>query len=493
MGILDGPYVQEADEDLATGATGLKTEIQSETFYPVFVQLNTSAQNATYWIEVFFHLVNAPLPTNAKISLEPHELKFLTTIVQYENETNQKYPADVRFFIYGNKALLDLIKNGGLLIFDADEIGKIYADFGNDSIGLKVRKDRAQNESSISFLEFGPSVQLPEEGYRIDLNILSDLPLPVRRDAGAIPEKSTLAATIDDGIGFLNERFRKEPDKTRFIEVWAQSRVKPNNDLPRVMIGKDIPRGAINGHLDQIENGETTEQSVYRDLNRELHLNTDTTSLDHSYSHGTHVLDVFAGADPITKSDINLACVQLPPHAVRDTAGKRYEVFALLGVRWIVQKALDLAFDIGNGADMKFVPLVINVSFGTLAGPKDGTGFFEFHLAYEIERYRIITKWLSGSKQELNDGHPYPIRFTLPYGNDYRSRQVYCQQLDLEKSDTLDWRIMPDNFGNSFLELRFERTDGKVFSPPNRILKLELTMPDGTVSSSFRILLGLLT
>lgn len=276
-----------------------------------------------------------------------------------------------------------------------------------------------------------------------------------------VDESTPIVAVIDDGIGFLNHRFCKptkcdEPDKTRFHAIWVQAfRTITIPFLGKFYVhaGQEIYRPEIDTLLaegDQLEEG-----AVYRALDNTLLEPGAHRSLEMGKTHGTHMLDVAAGAypedhDPV--SDWPLLAVQLPPEAVDNTAGTQLEPCIIQGVRWILRQAELMT--------VKKNPVVINVSFATFAGPKDGTKRIEALIAEILATWEITTGRLA--------------RVIYSFGNRRLGRQVARFEMT-ESPQPIDWRIQPVDYAPSYLEIRPD-------DPTNLArFQVELTPPGSAV------------
>ena len=292
---------------------------------------------------------------------------------------------------------------------------------------------------------FIPAESAPAPAPALDL---SSLP-------GSLSADQPVMAIIDEGIGFLNARFRKSPRKSRFLGVWlqaderrAQGLVGPWGDirLGRVLTGDEIDA--------QLSTG-LPEAEIYAQVNRALYPPPATAATGRRVGHGTHVLDIACGAgfaDPMAATPI--LAVQLPPASIRETAGRRMEAHLVQGLRWLLAEVLRLS----DGANVP--PVVLNLSIGSLAGPGDATEFLADWLGYEIGRHRRMAP---GAE----------VRITGAYGNARLSRLVARAEARIQRPVVLDWRVLPDDGTSSFLELRVDRalTHG---------LSLRLTPPPGS-------------
>lgn len=99
----------------------------------------------------------------------------------------------------------------------------------------------------------------------------------------------------------------------------------------------------------------------------------------------------------------------------------------------------------------KAVPVVINLSLGNAAGPKDGSGFLEREIA------RLI------------DARKAPTWVVLSAGNSYRARKSGDLELAPGEERLVEWCVPPGDKSSSFLELR---------ACPDGALTLELEAPE---------------
>jgi hypothetical protein len=111
--------------------------------------------------------------------------------------------------------------------------------------------------------------------------------------------------------------------------------------------------------------------------------------------------------------------------------------------------------------DGKPAPLVINFSYGILAGPKDGTQHLEHALAKLIKFRNRKTR----------------TALVLPAGNSYRVRTTAKVILKKGDSKKLDWIALPDAAAPNFIEMWLDDVDPHCSSAP---VEITLTAPDGS-------------
>ncbi|MBY6113473.1 hypothetical protein KUW09_03945 [Mameliella alba] len=282
----------------------------------------------------------------------------------------------------------------------------------------------------------------------------SDAPPP--GPAGPVPPTATpgapIVAIIDDGIGFLNARFcRNAPHrKTRFHALWLQALEQH----------AEQPKGTLAGRImdpDEIDTMLATgdERDAYARLNAALYPGKTRDETGFGTTHGTHVLDLAAGADPGDDNDPvrdwPLLGVQLPPESIDDTSGTWFESYLVMGLRWVLRQARQIDPD---------APVIVNISLGVLAGPKDGSRFVEYQATREARLWEQATG--------------QPVRLVWAFGNGYRSSQVATITTKGAPSE-LTWRAQPDDETASFAEIHC-RDAGSLG------LQVGLTAPDGTAS-----------
>lgn len=296
------------------------------------------------------------------------------------------------------------------------------------------------------------------------------------KNPAPLPSASTgpqvFAAVIDDGCAFANAAFVRpgasgKAPLPRIERLWFQEDrhvgVKPagigfnKRDLAQALAaGWRAPR------LD--------EAACYAALEAMLRARAGAAAANDwkacmrgSAAHGTHVLDVMAGnPNPLalryrygSKADVassaRMIFVQLPRAAVADTSGSSMTTNVFEALAYI------------GGVIGARGSVVVNLSYGALAGPHDGSTLLEEaidHLHDSDERFRAIV---------LPAGNGYELRAhaRVPARNDGRWHEMPLQLLPADPTDT-------------FVELWYapQGTEGR----GDAVIDVELVAPDGSLS-----------
>ncbi|MFM0015071.1 S8 family serine peptidase [Paraburkholderia sediminicola] len=270
---------------------------------------------------------------------------------------------------------------------------------------------------------------------------------------------------MDDGLAFAHERFRSVADipLTRIEYFWNQddAAAAPLD----VHYGHELTRAQINGLLKQcVSNGLLDEDAVYR-LNGYV-------GARKRWAHGTEVMDLACGMRPnkieaaaLTLEEERTGTVQPPRilcvqfrtagRTIRDTSGLWFAVHALDAIRYLLRRADDLA----DGAGYS---VVLNLSYGYMAGPHDGSSIIESAMDELIGLHRDLS-------------------IVVPAGN---SNMLRCHADLLVKKGTsgaITWRVLPDCATPGFLEIWLPK-DVDASS-----LTVQITPPAGDKSPAFPV------
>ena len=189
------------------------------------------------------------------------------------------------------------------------------------------------------------------------------------------PEPTVVIGVIDDGLAFAHERFRSSPYETRVEYLWLQDGRDDPKGSP-VPYGRELRKRDIDSLLKDYQSaGFVDEDDLYRRAGVIDFGSDGRKPLARRLAHGTHVMDLACGYDfrPGPRRDRPIVCVQLPVAASEDTSGATLDDYGLDAVRYI----LDRADEIARARKCGRLPVVINFSYGIVAGPHDGTSDLE--------------------------------------------------------------------------------------------------------------------
>ena len=249
--------------------------------------------------------------------------------------------------------------------------------------------------------------------------------------------KGKVMALIDDGLAFANASFlHKGKARTRYF--WRQDGKGVGQSPTGLGYGHELTAADINQAMQQrCYNGLVDEGAVYQHFKLQ--------SLRKRISHGTHVLDLACGPrtlmarmpdlppgfdapaswaladDEASRCDI--IAVQLDYGTVADTSGGSLNIHVLDGLMYVLSRC---------ASDAK---VVTNISFGTLAGPHDGSSLLEAAMD------QLVT--LCGER----------LQIVLAAGNSYQQRTHANLTLAKNEHATLHWRGQPNDLTENFLEL----------------------------------------
>lgn len=275
---------------------------------------------------------------------------------------------------------------------------------------------------------------------------------------------------IDDSLALAHANFLHQ-GKARTAYFWRQDAQGTGRTPTGVGYGHELTAADINAAMQaHVYNGLVDESAVYAALGlstlgkkmpKGQHF---FHALDTSVSHGTHVMDLAAGPRTLLAQVANLPptfdaspswalanddasrapliAVQLDYDTVRDTSGGSMNVHVLDGLMYILSRCTD---------DAK---VTVNISFGTLAGPHDGTSLLEAAMDELISLLR---------------GR---LQIALAAGNSYQLRTHANKTLSKNERATLNWQGLPDDSTQSFVEIWIEEDrDG---------VEIEITPPGCT-------------
>lgn len=262
----------------------------------------------------------------------------------------------------------------------------------------------------------------------------------------------TVLGVIDGGLAMAHRDFLDERGEPRVKYFWRQDErhgsrwrgvhgapldpVRAGAVPPPMGYGHELTSHQIGEAMRaHTRNGVVDEDALYQHLQLwDLALQT---------NHGTHVMSLACAPTPYVRSVASDGCssdftqqadaastcdliaVQLDWSNVLDTSGGAMNVSILDGLLYMLSRCTDDA------------RLVVNISWGTLAGPHDGTSILEAAMDQLIK---------------LREGR---LDIVVPAGNGYQSRTHANSTLMFGEHLDLNWSVQPDDHSQSFLELWF--------------------------------------
>jgi subtilisin family serine protease len=222
-----------------------------------------------------------------------------------------------------------------------------------------------------------------------------------------------VSGLIDDFVAYAHPRFLDAEGGSRVRHVWSQDATRPACVVAESWRPcADFPYGY---ELDTqaCAHGGVALPDTYPSVLRR-------------WTHGTHVADLAAGGHAVPDKEAlpDIVAVHLPRRGVADTSGSALKMQVLDALHYIVERA---------GPDAS---VVVNLSYGTMAGPHDGQTILEQAID-ELVALRRGRLWV-----------------VVPAGN---SREARCHAVvklnKSKKAARLRWKLLPDDATPSWLEI----------------------------------------
>lgn len=252
--------------------------------------------------------------------------------------------------------------------------------------------------------------------------------------------RKTVIGVIDDGCAFAHYHLQDSAGNTRVLAFWDQEDQGAFAATGSVPVdfgrGHEVTGTQLQTLIDSFTTGDTVDENA-------CYATASYDRLAKAATHGAHVTDVFAGAEPVgsrigtatmppsfadandvaASDDAGIVFVQLPRACLQDPSGAWLDVHVLDAMRYIL-----------SCADAETEQIIVNLSFGPQRGPNDGTGMLE--KAFE----------------ELAADFP-TLTLTVAAGNSFSERGHAIFTLGPEATQTLHWQIMPGDETPTFVQL----------------------------------------
>ncbi len=291
------------------------------------------------------------------------------------------------------------------------------------------------------------------------------------------PARAAVIGVIDDTVPFANQRLTVNNLDSRMAAIWMQDGAIASAVDPRV--GADLPHGTelrgaqISRMLVDLAAGDLAdEEAIYRKAGVIDFSRGSVQSGAFFGNHGAAVADLAAGFAPSDADARNfpVMAVSLPPEVTRDTLGTFAPFYILTAILYLVRRTRRLCRWIekvrGDGVLVR-LPLIVNISYGILAGAKDGSSL--------VEQFQDAV-----TQAGITDIGP--VHFVLPMGN-HRQSQTHAA-LDTATDDQVTWEAKPDDKTPSFLEFWGPWRDDT--NPPAQCMQLSISrQPSAPVTTGF--------
>ncbi|WP_171130277.1 MULTISPECIES: hypothetical protein [unclassified Ruegeria] len=258
---------------------------------------------------------------------------------------------------------------------------------------------------------------------------------------------------IDHAICLPHYRFRNAQGGTRILRAWHQSGVYQSD--ARVPFGREYSAAEIDA---AIRAADGNENDALRELGLVGFGNGGETHLARGASHGTHVLDLAAGAEPGTmEAPPPIIAVNLPPIVARETTGAFLGMYFVFGVEFILRRARQLA---------PGLPVIINFSFALSGGPRGGVHPLT----------RCLRQLIRAHKAQPEGGQ---VTLVTAAGNRNLAQSHGWQRLKDTGEDgapeRFSWKLQPGDTTANMLDIWFsseEEPDAGLEFEPEILLKL---------------------
>lgn len=420
-----------------------KLQREIPTFFPIFVRLNNKIENAPW---KFFECLLNPEKTGIFIT----DTHFKTFVKQFTAKDNSERSLSDSFFI-----LRKSDKSFEIPVFDDEELFEIVlvgARFKQSELDVFAKTDDLKDAQTVfaptsaaQKLSTNPTTQHSEKSF-----------VRAESDGKSLDEAiPVVTAVIDDVVGIANSRFCRIGADGK-LESRVEHFMIPSTGFGGLGEGEGLTSlylskqditdkladlgGEHAFYEDTFPQGAAKGKRFYQ-----MRLGGYGQPFGFRATHGTHVLDLAAGYDPVNALDDRpIYYIQLPQIASAESWGSRLDYYILTGVMQTILWA---------DAPEKKHPLVINISYATFAGPKNGKGFLEHELK------RLV---------EARNAQGIPTEIVISAGNSYRAQCHAEASLKECESEYVIWRVQPEDQSVSFLEIWLENLE-KVeitISPP---------------------------
>ena len=315
--------------------------------------------------------------------------------------------------------------------------------------------------------------------------------MPDPEDLPEVDLETVIVGVIDTGIPLGHNRWRRPDGSTRVLAAWQQIAERDPKAPYKTPFGREFLKPEIDALLEEHSIGGLTgalDEDAFNRATGVVDFANPVGSREAArrYSHGAHVLDAAAGADPSGKDEfrdkVAILAVNLPGSAVFGESGAYLDGLIMYAAGWICQladaiwlknrraKDPDWTFETDPDERIGF-PTVLNISFGKQAGSKTSMDPFGKALQWYMDHRK------SRRRRVLD--------VVMPVGNDNLSRCYAVTRTAAGREDTISLRVSPEDQSASFVEVwselctEFCAQDCDSAGCRNAILHLRVTPPGG--------------
>ncbi|WP_427969805.1 hypothetical protein [Altererythrobacter sp.] len=334
---------------------------------------------------------------------------------------------------------------------DPDEASEIWRPRWIEEFSEQVRLDREarkfQGEPS------SPRIILPI----VLPSLLPDVcvnSLPVTKGLRAI------VAVIDTDIPLGHLAFRDEDGRSRVLYHY-QMNFPPLIEDGGVTFGRGFVKSEIDALLHKYSGGDLHGELDTRGFNTEIGAlemkdPRGNRALLSRHSHGAHVLDVAAGADPASQfaREVGIITVGVPPRWDFGEAGELLDIVMFLAVTQVERVSWKLwsisEKEPPENLEPYGFPTICNLAFGRQAGSKRESG----------DAFPVILKAIKDEIRRRTNSRPSgpprvdpPFEIVMPAGNDNLMRVAGYWEIKPKECLDIPWRILPGDQSDNHLEL----------------------------------------
>jgi hypothetical protein len=298
-------------------------------------------------------------------------------------------------------------------------------------------------------------IEITDAGLAVEGEIGDQQPLAADDGAksapGPIPNGSTvIIAIIDDGIGIANRRFRGRDGSITRVKHFLDQALLGTPAHDSGMVNELLARSCKASDIDRLLGLD--EEQIYRKLglidltprSRQDPVPRLRQPLRAAVTHGTHMLDIAAGYDWRTQeaeaAKRPIIAVQLPTQVADHRSDTWLPQALKLALDWILVKADELSAELDPSTKRR-LPLIVNASLASMAGPEDGQSDVERRINQFVKAYRG------------DDGPDELCTVVLAAGNSLQLRSAARLDMAGGSTEEISWRVQPDDKTPSFAQV----------------------------------------